>query len=140
MSDSSNSLPPITKIIWGGLTVSQLVYGVVGTTVDTTEMDAPDDVLLIVLLIMGLVSLSVSVIGVPMFLRVESKLEVFTPFVVQWALVESVAVYGLVGRFQGASDVFFYAMLGMALSFMLLLFPTEARAKKFLRENASVEE
>ena len=134
MSDSSNSLPPITKILWGALTMSQVIYGVVATVVPVDEGTEADDVFVIALLIAGLMSLGMAIFGIPKFMKVASKAEVLTPFIIQWAIVESVAIYGVVGHFMGASDVFVYGMICMGIAFMVFLFPTERRAEEFITE------
>jgi len=134
MSESSNTLPPVTKILWGALTMSQLVYLIVATIIEVDAETKADDTLVMALLIIGISTLAVSIFVIPKVIKVPSKSAVLTPFIIQWALIESVCIYGLAGRFLGAPEAFYYGMICMGIAFMLFLFPTDRRAEDFIKK------
>jgi hypothetical protein len=141
VSTNPNSLPSQTKIIWAALTLSQLLYLVVGIiAVSPSESKVPDDIILIALLVAGLSAIAVACLVIPMIVKVQSLEEVLTPFIIQWALVESMAVIGLVGRFLGASDTFFFGSIFLSVMFMLILFPTKKRAMRFVHQKSTRQE
>jgi hypothetical protein len=47
--------------------------------------------------------------------------------IIQWALIESVAIYGLVGSFLKQDLRPFYAAAAIALAAYIVTFPTEER-------------
>ena len=136
MSSTSNSLPPQTKIIWAALTFSQLIYAVVGGFVlSPQEGSGPDETLLYGLLGVALSTIAAAVLVIPNVVKVKSFDAVVTPFIVQWALVESVALYGLVGKVLGASNTYLFGLTFLAMTFMVILYPSEKRARSFVQSD-----
>ena len=47
--------------------------------------------------------------------------------IVRWAMLESIAIFGLIGAFLVRDERVFYALGGLALFGMLLMFPSDER-------------
>jgi len=141
VSTTSNSLPPLTKIIWAALTFSQLIYAIVGVfIIPAQEVGSPNDIVLYGLLGSSFIAIGVALLVIPTTSKVNSLSAVVTPFIIQWALVESAAVFGLVGKFMGGSNTFLCGLTFLSVIFMVILFPTEKRAQAFLRKDQADQE
>ena len=126
MSNPPNTSLQVPKIIWFALTISQVVYGVVGMSISPDSSEG-NDILAIGLLVMGLSNAVLSFVVVPKFFKVTSRENALSLFIVQWALIESIAIFGLVGKIMAGSLPLMIGMISMSFIFMLLLFPSEKR-------------
>ena len=129
----SNPSLRVPKIVWFALTMSQLIYGVVGAMISP---DVPEvtDMLLIILSAVGAFNAVLAFVLVPMFFKVTSQENVLSLFILQWALIESIAIFGLVGKILAGSMMFLVGMLALSIIFMLLLFPSEKRLNEMLQQ------
>ena len=132
MSNTSNSSIQPTTIIWFGLTMSQFIYGVVGMTI-SPEIEEGNDILIVIFLVIGLFNAVLAFLLAPKFFKVTSKENAFSLCILQWALIESIAVFGLVGKILAGSVPFMAGMLTMSIIFMLLLFPSEKRLNAMIQ-------
>ena len=122
----SNLSLRVPKIVWFALTMSQLIYGVVGMIV-SPEGTEITDMLLIILALVGVFNAVLAFVLVPMFFKVTSQENVLSIFILQWALIESIAIFGLMGKILAGSMMFLIGMIAMSVIFMLLLFPSDKR-------------
>ena len=122
----SNPSLRVSKIVWFALTTSQLIYGVVGMIV-SPEVTEITDMLIIVLALVGVFNAVLAFVLVPMFFKVTSQENVLPLFILQWALIESIAIFGLMGKILAGSMMFLIGMIAMSVIFMLLLFPSDKR-------------
>jgi hypothetical protein len=136
MSESSNSLPSTITIIWAALSFSQLIYAFIGTIIEIENNLVLNNEMIVVFLLLALILVGVSVLGVPIFVKANSKEKVFTVFIIQWAVIEVISVLGLISRFQGGPDVLFYGMIFLSFVTMVCLFPTKKRAEEMIRRNS----
>ena len=134
MSNTPNPSIQPTKIIWFALTMSQFIYGVVGMNI-SPEVEEGNDIFLIVFLVIGLLQAVGAFLLVPKLFKVTSKENAFTLCIVQWALIESIAVFALVGKILAGSVTFMAGMLAMSIIFMLLLFPSDKRLEAMVQSD-----
>ena len=79
----------------------------------------------------GLMEIGLAVFLLPKLLNVpenpKSSNELMTPRIIQWAVIESGMVMGLVAAFQGAPQVVPIGLFVVALMAMLKTFPTDIK-------------
>ena len=133
MSNTFNSLPITITIIWAALTMSQLIYAVVGTIVEIDESLVLSDPMIGLVLFVGLMAAGIAAFAVPMFVPIHSESSLFTVFIIQWAVTEVISVAALVSRFLGGPDVLFYGLIFLSMVTMICLYPTKKRAQDLLK-------
>lgn len=117
-------------MIWGALLMAQLIYLVVGTVVPS-QADPINQVEMIMMGVIGVTDISVAIFGLPLFVK-PTKKTLLTFFIIQWAMIESCAVLGIVGKMMGAPMPFLYIMVGFAMTGMLFTMPTEKHISDIL--------
>jgi hypothetical protein len=141
----------LARLIWVALVLCVLIYGVIAAMV-TGETDSPvasaDDLFLdpaVLVLAMVAVADFLFALLVPKFLFRSVGTGVATPlspsaeltlsqrllgiFVVQWALMESVAIFGLVAAFLFQDLRLFVAFGALSILGLVLTFPGEGRIR-----------
>ena len=115
MSKPQASLLPI---IWGALLMSQFIYLVIPQFMEITS-EPPEQIMLLVLCGVG-VSNAMASFAVPHFIKGPDNI---TPSIIQYALLESCCVLGLVCTFLGAPSMYQYGLAIVGIGGMLVLFP-----------------
>lgn len=139
----------ITRVIWMALLVSVLIYGVVIWFVsqEWSATSGSEEILghpvLLPLAIAAIATLAMSFFIPTIMLRQGSPSRtpmspiselavpdrVRTAFIIQWALLEAVAIYGLVASFLIQDLRPFLVFAGVAIVGLLLAFPSEGRIR-----------
>ena len=128
---------PILKIIWMGLLICIAIYGFVlwqmANVWEKAESQSVQQLaanpIVMALALMGFLSIVMAFTIPNMLMRGREP----TPeamrlrSIVQWALIESVAIYGLVGTFITREPRIFAVFGGAAVLGFLLTFPSEER-------------
>ena len=115
MSEPKGNVLPI---IWGALFMSQLIYLIIPTMI---EIDAgpPEQTILFAMCGVAIFN-AVFSLALPNVLR---DLDKISASIIQFALLESCAVLGLVCTFLGGPSTYQYALALLGAGGMLLVFP-----------------
>ena len=136
MSDTPVQNPGfVQKIIWGALTFSQLVYLGIALFVasPTPEQIASmeEKSTAMIYFGIGLMEIGAAVFLMPKVLNVpenpKDSNELRVPRIVQWAMIESAMILGLVAAFQGAPQVVPIGLFVVAVVGMLKTFPKDVK-------------
>ena len=114
------------KIVWAALTFSILIYAVVAVLVPGPE-EPTNQVLPIALMGMACIAAALAMIGIPSLFKPTKPEQLFTFFIIQWALCEAVATFGLVSHLSGGPTWSFWSPLGLSVLLMLMLYPSDNR-------------
>ena len=114
------------KIVWAALTFSILVYAIVAVVVPGPE-EPSNQYLPIALMGMACLAAAMAMIGIPSLFKPTKPEQLFHFFVIQWALSEAVATFGLVSHLSGGPKWSFWSPLGLSILFMLMLYPSDHR-------------
>ena len=137
MSDTSGGNQGfIQKIIWGALTLSQAVYlGIALFVANPSEeqiaamANSPTPMIFFGI---GLMEIGLAVFLLPKLLNVpenpKSTNELMIPRIIQWAVIESGMILGLVAAFQGAPQIVPRGLFIVAIVGMLKTFPSDIEA------------
>lgn len=128
---------PILKIIWVALLICVLIYGAVlwqiAVTWSETEPRSIEQLganpFVLVLALMALISMAMA-FTIPNLMMRGRELTpdvIRVRSIVQWALIETVAIYGLVGAFIVQDARVFVAFGSVAILGFLLTFPSSER-------------
>ena len=118
MSEENSSS---VMIIWGALFLSQMIYLVVPHIIEI-EQESPDNVFIIVLCTVGLGNALFSFV----YPSIIKSTDVLTRSIIQFALLESCALMGLVCSLLGADTMYQYGLSFLSLGGMMMLFPKES--------------
>lgn len=128
----------ILKILWGSLVASVLIYGILVFMISQIWVAVPRNIqslmsnpILMALTVAAMASLVMAFLIFPAIhakRRDQSVITMRQRFIVQWALIESVAIYGLVGTFLTQDPRVFVAFAIAAIAAFLLAFPTAERS------------
>ena len=108
----------VLPIIWGALLMSQLIYLVIPQVLEISA-EPPEQILLLALCGVGL-SNAVFAFVLPTFMKNQPRM---TTSIIQFALLETCAVLGLVCTFLGAASMYHYGLAFLGAGGMLLVFP-----------------
>ena len=124
-------------ILWMALTGSIFIYGLVGyiSQQNVTHETPIDQTTLIVLGIAAAMVVGAVFFVIPKAIKPKTKAHLFSFCIIQWALIEAIAVLGLLSYFLGGPLSIFLTFLGAATIFMVVLLPTEIRLNELLRED-----
>ena len=115
MSQPKESVLPI---IWGALLMSQLVYLVIPQLVEISA-EPPEQTILLALCGVGLSNAAFAFV-LPNILKGQNRM---TISIIQFALLETCAVLGLVSTFLGAESIYHYGLAFLGAGGMFLVFP-----------------
>ena len=111
---------PNIKVIWFALFMSQFIYLAIPNLVELLPpKEPPEDVLLMVLGVIGISNVVIAFV-LPTILK---KVESFQLAILQYAVLESCAIIGFAGVFLGAPNIFHYVLAFLAMAGMVALFP-----------------
>ena len=129
----------ILRIIWASLVLTLLIYGVILMTL-ANAWGAPErsleDILrspfVLVLGVAGLASLTMAFVLPAGILRRNAAVPNIerTACVIQWALIESVAIYGVLASFILQDVRPFLGFAAVALAAFVMTFPTEEKLRR----------
>ena len=125
----------IQKIIWGALTASQAIYLGLALFVasPTPEQIASMEQSSTAMIFfgIGLMEIGLAVFLMPKILNVpenpKSSNELMVPRIIQWAIIESAMILGLVASFQGGPQVVPIGLYVVALIAMVKTFPSDIK-------------
>ena len=125
----------VQKIIWGALTLSQAVYlGIALFAANPSEeqiAQMANNPTPMIFFGIGLMEIGLAVFLLPKLLNVpenpKSSHELMVPRIVQWAVIESAMVLGLVASFQGAPQIVPLGLFVVAVVGMLKTFPRDIK-------------
>ena len=124
MSGTNQNMNNTTnKIIWFALLFSLFAYAAVLFTLAEPPEDSPDEVISIVLFLIGCLNIGVGTFGVDIFMNVESRDQYMTTNIIKWALIESAVIMGLANGFIGGGNQVFLGLLTLAVLGFLKTFP-----------------
>ena len=110
----------ILPIIWGALLMSQLVYLVIPQFMEVAS-EPPEQMMILVLCGIG-ASNAMASFAVPQFIKSSDNT---STSIIQYALLESCCVLGLVCTVLGAQPMYQYGLALVGMGGMLALFPKE---------------
>ena len=121
------------RIVWGALLFSQLVYLVVALVVADPSPEAieamANNPMPMILFGIGLTEIGVAVFVIPNIIKPPEKptnvSQLLTSRIVQWAIVESAIILGLVNAFQGGTNTVMIGLFVVAVLAMLKTFPKD---------------
>ena len=121
------------RIVWGALLFSQLVYLVVALVVADPSPEAIEEMannsMPMILFGIGLAEIGLAIFVIPNIIKPPEKpthvSQLFTSRIVQWAIVESAIILGLVNAFQGGPDTVIIGLFVVAVLAMLKTFPSD---------------
>ena len=121
------------RIVWGALLFSQLIYLVVAIFVASPSPEAIEAMvnnpIPMILFGIGLVEIGLAMFLIPNIVKPPEKpthvSQLFTSRVIQWAVVESAMILGLVNSFQGGPDTVIIGLFVVAVLAMLKTFPKD---------------
>ena len=125
----------VQKIIWGAITSALAVLlGLALSNANPPEeqvADMANNATPMIFFGIGLMEIGLAVFLMPKLLNVpdnpKSVNELMTPRIVQWALIESAMVLGLIASFQGAPKIVPIGLFVVAVIAMLKTFPTDIK-------------
>ena len=123
----------VQRIVWGALLFSQLVYLVVALVVADPSPEAieamANNPMPMILFGIGLTEIGVAVFVIPNIIKPPEKptnvSQLLTSRIVQWAIVESAIILGLVNAFQGGTNTVMIGLFVVAVLAMLKTFPKD---------------
>ena len=115
MSKSQESILPI---IWGALLLSQMLYLAIPNFLDI-NVESPEQMIVFVLCGVGVFN-AIFAFVLPGVLKLEDRM---SSSIIQYALFESCAVFGLVCTFLGAESIYQYGLAFLSAGGMLLVYP-----------------
>lgn len=121
------------RIVWGALLFSQLVYLVVALVVADPSPEAIESMsnnpTPMIFFGIGLVEIGLAVFLIPNIIKPPENStnvsQLFTTRVIQWAVVESAVILGLVNSFQGGTNTVIIGLFVVAVLAMLKTFPKD---------------
>ena len=134
MSEIKEKTGKALTFLWMFLTSSIFVYGLVGYVVSQSnqETERLSDTTLNTLIVITIMIAVIALIIVPKIIKPKEDSHLFGYCLIQWALIESIAIFGLMSYYLGGPFSVFISMLGASVILMVLLLPTSARLKKLL--------
>ncbi len=137
MSAQSEQSPILVqRIVWGALTFSQVVHLGLALFIfsEGAELDPANTSLPIVLFGMGLMNIAIAVFVLPNMIKVPENPkhvgELFSSRIIQWAVIESGVVLGLVNSSMGGPDAVVIGLWMVALLGMLKTFPRDIESSE----------
>lgn len=118
---------PQLMIIWGAIASSPIMLGLVGAFAFPPPEKAPAE---FILLALGTAALMTGMAAFTVPVMLIKSLEPPVVLLMRWAMLEAIALYGLVARVLGAPNEVFGAFIGASL-FLLIL----SRPRKELLED-----
>ena len=133
MSDNSQQTSDLVpKIIWGALTFSMLVH--LGLSLFIAD-PTPEQIALMeekstamIYFVIGLMNIGLAVFFLPNVFKPKdpkNSSELLTPRIVQWAVIESGMILGLLSSFSGGPDIVATGLFVVAVLAMLKTFPND---------------
>ena len=133
MQNTSSTLNTKTlKIIWAGLTFSVFIYGFVAPIARQPDANMEDPTLVLALMVISASNAAVALLGVPAFIKLKEPQTIFTRFIVQWALLDSVAIMGFIAFVLGGPGWSLSLPIATSIVFMIVLFPSDSTIKQLL--------
>lgn len=131
-SSGRDGLSPQLWLIWGAMTSTPLIYGLVGYLLwqqgFTPVSPEVRPVMTAVFTVLGLIQ----TVGLFTWLpRLAAKLNYQNYSIMRWAFAEAIAAYGLILFFMGATAPTFGLFLGWAFLLELFLRPTQDDLDRF---------
>ena len=125
----------VQKIIWGAITFSLAVFlgvALFGVTPSEEQMaDMANNPMPMIFFGIGLMEIGLAVFLLPKLLNVpdnpKSVNELMVPRIIQWAVIESGMIMGLVAAFQGAPQIVPLGLFVVAVVGMLKTFPRDIK-------------
>lgn len=117
MSEPKGNVLPI---IWGALLMSQFVYLAIPQFMEIAS-EPPEQMMILVLCGVG-ASNAMASFAVPQFIKSSNNI---STSIIQYALLESCCVLGLVCTVLGAPPMYQYGLALVGMGGMLVLFPKE---------------
>ena len=123
----------VQRVVWGALLFSQLVYLVVALVVADPSPEAVEEMannpMPMIFFGIGLVEIGLAVFLIPNIIKPPENptnvSQLLTSRIVQWAIVESAIILGLVNAFQGGSNTVIIGLFVVSVLAMLKTFPTD---------------
>ena len=121
------------RIVWGALLFSQLVYLVVALVIADPSPEAVEEMannpMPMIFFGIGLVEIGLAVFLIPNIIKPPENptnvSQLFTTRIVQWAIVESAIILGLLNAFQGGTNTVIIGLFVVAVLAMLKTFPSD---------------
>ena len=120
MAATNKTLP----IIWTLLTASHLMHLAMGEFGSIPEQEG-DMMIVAALCAAGVSALFASLFVIPKSMKAQRPEQLSSIFIIQWAMIESTGIFGLIARFMGGKPIVQYCMMGLALMGMLFTFPSQ---------------
>ncbi len=139
MSEQPQQAPILVqRIVWGALTFSQVIQLTLALLVASPTPEAIEQAsntsLPIVFFGMGLMNIAVALFVLPNMIKLPENPthvgELFTSRIIQWSVIESAVVLGLVNSFMGGPDVVVIGLWVLALLGMLKTFPADIESSE----------
>ena len=123
----------VQRVVWGALLFSQLVYLVVALVIADPSPEAVEEMannpMPMIFFGIGLVEIGLAVFLIPNIIKPPENptnvSQLLTSRIVQWAIVESAIILGLVNAFQGGSNTVIIGLFVVSVLAMLKTFPTD---------------
>ena len=123
----------VQRVVWGTLLFSQLVYLVVALVIADPSPEAVEEMannpMPMIFFGIGLVEIGLAVFLIPNIIKPPENptnvSQLLTSRIVQWAIVESAIILGLVNAFQGGSNTVIIGLFVVSVLAMLKTFPTD---------------
>ena len=121
------------RIVWGVLLFSQLVYLVAALVLADPTPEAieamANNPMPMIFFGIGLVEIGLAVFLIPNIIKPPENptnvSQLFTTRIVQWAIVESAIILGLLNAFQGGTNTVIIGLFVVAVLAMLKTFPSD---------------
>ena len=121
----------VQRVVWGALLFSQLVYLVVALVIADPSPEAVEEMannpMPMIFFGIGLVEIGLAVFLIPNIIKPPENptnvSQLFTTRIVQWAIVESAIILGLLNAFQGGTNTVIIGLFVVAVLAMLKTFP-----------------
>ena len=123
----------VQRVVWGALLFSQLVYLVVALVIADPSPEAIEEMannpMPMILFGIGLAEIGLAIFVIPNIIKPPENpthvSQLLTSRIVQWAIVESAIILGLVNAFQGGTDTVIIGLFVVAVLAMLKTFPSD---------------
>ena len=126
---------PTLIIIWGALFSSHFLHLALGEF-GIIESDPMDLTIVAAICLVGISTFVLSLAIIPKTMKAQNPGQLPTIFIIQWALIESTAIFGLMTRFIGGEAYMQYGMAGLAMVGMMFTFPSQKVQEEMLRRGA----
>ena len=121
----------VQRVVWGALLFSQLVYLVVALVIADPSPEAVEEMannpMPMIFFGIGLVEIGLAVFLIPNIIKPPENptnvSQLLTSRIVQWALVESSVILGLINTFKGGTNTVIIGLFVVAVLAMLKTFP-----------------